>query len=311
MIGSANELHLDAFREHPEFASFRGRFELLRAPYLRSYLDEQAHLRHADRAARRAATSRRTRPASPRSSRSSRACASPRPSATPTRSRPSSRRSPPSRRWISTRPATPPERLDPDAQKVLRAGIRAIYEESDSSSSTSRAASASPRARCGRVLLDAAQSPDHACLSPFAVLDELDELCKRTAEFDWLKEKQLAGGYHDHRSSARSCARACSTRSRRRCAPRAASSTRSRYAELFDRYITHVSVWVKGEKIRNPHTGEYESPDERMMREVEGLLGVQAEARRLPPRAHLRHRRLGDRSPRARRSSTPSSSRSR
>src|SRR4029079_16458963 len=42
MIGSANEVHLNAFREHPEFPSFRGRFELLRAPYLRSYKDDQA-----------------------------------------------------------------------------------------------------------------------------------------------------------------------------------------------------------------------------------------------------------------------------
>src|SRR5207244_9874178 len=41
MIGSAIEVHLAAFREHPEFPSFRGRFELLRAPYLRSYVDEQ------------------------------------------------------------------------------------------------------------------------------------------------------------------------------------------------------------------------------------------------------------------------------
>ena len=49
------------------------------------------------------------------------------------------------------------------------------------------------------VLLDAAQSAEHACLSPFAVLAEIDEICKRQAEFDWLKEKQLAGGYHDHR----------------------------------------------------------------------------------------------------------------
>src|SRR4029079_10147677 len=42
MIGSANEIHLAAFREHPEFASFRVRFELVRAPYLRSSVDEQS-----------------------------------------------------------------------------------------------------------------------------------------------------------------------------------------------------------------------------------------------------------------------------
>ncbi len=42
MIGSANELHLDAFREHPEFASFRGRLDLVRVPYLRNYKEEQS-----------------------------------------------------------------------------------------------------------------------------------------------------------------------------------------------------------------------------------------------------------------------------
>src|SRR5262249_59717763 len=42
MMGSANELHLDAFKDHAEFASFRGRLELVRTPYLRSYIQEQA-----------------------------------------------------------------------------------------------------------------------------------------------------------------------------------------------------------------------------------------------------------------------------
>ena len=42
MMGSANEVHLGAFREHPEFASFRGRLEMVRTPYLRSFLEEKA-----------------------------------------------------------------------------------------------------------------------------------------------------------------------------------------------------------------------------------------------------------------------------
>ena len=41
MIASGNEVHLAAFREHPEFESFRGRLELVRMPYLRSWVDEQ------------------------------------------------------------------------------------------------------------------------------------------------------------------------------------------------------------------------------------------------------------------------------
>ena len=41
MIGSANEVHVSAFRDHPEFPSFRGRFEMVAVPYLRNYVQEQ------------------------------------------------------------------------------------------------------------------------------------------------------------------------------------------------------------------------------------------------------------------------------
>ena len=123
-------------------------------------------------------------------------------------------------------------------------------------------------------MLDAAQSPDHSCLSPFAVMVEIEQLCKRTSEYDWLKEKPLGGGYHDHRLFREIV--------RGRLLDTIEDEMRSasglvdelRYGELFDRYVSHVGIWVKGEKIRNPHTGVFESADERMMREIEGLLAV-------------------------------------
>ena len=34
------------------------------------------------------------------------------------------------------------------------------------------------------------------------------------------------------------------------------------YDDPFECYVQHVSVWVKKERIRNRHTGEYEEPDE-------------------------------------------------
>src|SRR5690606_10346753 len=42
LLASGNEVHLSAFREHPEYESFRGRLELVRVPYLRSWRDEMA-----------------------------------------------------------------------------------------------------------------------------------------------------------------------------------------------------------------------------------------------------------------------------
>src|SRR6185436_2799535 len=41
LIASANEKHLAAFKELPDFASFKGRIELVRVPYLRRYTVEK------------------------------------------------------------------------------------------------------------------------------------------------------------------------------------------------------------------------------------------------------------------------------
>jgi predicted Ser/Thr protein kinase len=46
----------------------------------------------------------------------------------------------------------------------------------------------------------------------------------------------------------------------------------AQYEGLFERYVQNVSVWLKKERIRNKLTGEYEEPDEKLMREVERLL---------------------------------------
>jgi predicted Ser/Thr protein kinase len=46
------------------------------------------------------------------------------------------------------------------------------------------------------------------------------------------------------------------------------------YAELFGKYVTHVSHWTKKEKLRNPLTGRLDDPDEDMMTEVEKTLGM-------------------------------------
>ena len=48
----------------------------------------------------------------------------------------------------------------------------------------------------------------------------------------------------------------------------------ARYAELFDRYITHVSHWIKNERVYNRVTGNSEDPDRDMMSSVERTLGA-------------------------------------
>ncbi len=40
IIGSTNELHLNAFKQHPDYNSFRGRFSFIKVPYLLSHEEE-------------------------------------------------------------------------------------------------------------------------------------------------------------------------------------------------------------------------------------------------------------------------------
>ncbi len=40
-IGTSNEIHLDAFKQHPDFKSFTGRFNFVKVPYLLDYNEEE------------------------------------------------------------------------------------------------------------------------------------------------------------------------------------------------------------------------------------------------------------------------------
>lgn len=276
MIGSANEVHLSAFREHPEFPSFRGRFELVAVPYLKSSVDEQKiydtqiapHTGrfvapHATRVAAEFAVLTRL--------------VKPKPESFPDELGKVVKNLTAEQKLDLYATGAVPEGLDADAKKILRAGIESIYREHESGVDYEAKSGAAPRTM-RTVLLNAAQSREYDCLSPFAVLHELDELCRQTSEYDWLREKPATGGYHDTKEFRKIVRERLLDRIEQEMRHASGLVDETRYSELFDRYVSHVSQWVKGETVRNPMTGEYEKADERMMREVETLLGVTQKA---------------------------------
>jgi serine protein kinase len=275
MMGSANELHLDAFREHPEFASFRGRLDLIRVPYLRNYKEEQAiydaHVapqvrRHvAPHATEMAAVfAVLTRMRKPNPDKYPRGLNAPLQTMTAIEK---------ADVYAGERP---PERFEPDAQKLLRANVRELYEESDTYPIYEGRIGASPR-EMRAVILDAAQSTQFECLSPLAVLDELEVLCERKNEFEWLQQDAISSGYHDVRQFRESLGARLLTSWEVELYASSGLVDDVQYAELFERYVQHVSVWVKKERIRNRLTGEYEEPDEKTMVAVERLLDVKGD----------------------------------
>jgi predicted Ser/Thr protein kinase len=170
-----------------------------------------------------------------------------------------------------------PDRLDPDAQKLLHANIKELYLESDSYPIYEGRVGASPR-EMRVAILDAAQSVKYKCLSPLAVIDEIEALCQRRNEFEWLQQDSIVGGYHDVKVFREYVATRLLTMWEDEFYAASGLVEETRYADLFDRYVQHVSVWVKKERLYNRVTRQYEEPDEKLMAEVERLLDVRGDA---------------------------------
>ncbi|MBM4359568.1 MAG: serine protein kinase PrkA [Deltaproteobacteria bacterium] len=275
MLGSANDVHLAAFREHHEYPSFRGRIELVRAPYLRSYLDEERIYaeqvvptlrRHvAPYTARVAAEfAVLTRMRKPDPARFAGPLAEVVKGLTALD------------KMILYAEGRPPRGLDDEKRKLLVANVDKLYDEGAADADYEGRIGVAPRTM-RTLLFDAAQSSEYRVVSPFAVLRALEDLCRRPDEREWLERKPLEGGYHDPSMFLRDV--------RTRLFDRCESDLREcsglidsqQYEDLFRRYVRNVSAFVKREKVRNPLTGRDEFADAVLMGDVEQLLGSKIE----------------------------------
>lgn len=276
LVASSNEIHLNAFKEHHEYRSFRGRLQLVRVPYLLDYHAEQGiYDAQIVPQVRRHVAPHSTYVASLW--------------AVLTRMRkPQGDEYENAKLGKLVNQLTPlekaelyadgaiPERFSPDEAHELRAGLDTIARESDTWPNYEGLTGASPR-EIRNLLLDAAQDVEYRCLSPLAVLEHVRALCDAN-DYDFLREKP-EDGYHDHVGFIEQVRGRWLDRVDREFRECTGLVEETQYIELFDRYVTHVSYWVKNERVYNRVTGGYEDPDEKLMANVEGMLEVDPPAR--------------------------------
>ena len=272
-IGSSNEGYLAAFKEIPEFQSFKGRMELVRVPYLLDHRVEQriyeAQIKAADTESARhvaphvawvtalwAALTRMKKPLAEKYSK--------------TLSDIVSKLGPMEKAQLYADGATP-EGLSTEQQRDLVAGVEKIARESDNYPNYEGRTGASPR-EMKLVIMNAAQSTRYKCLSPFAVFDELEELVRGVTVYEFLKQEPLPGGYHENRKFIFQVRDTLIDQIDDEVRTSMGLVEERRYIDRFERYVAHVSYWVKKEKVPNPITGRDEEPDEEMMTEIERIL---------------------------------------
>jgi serine protein kinase len=278
LLASANEKQLAAFKETPEFASFKGRLELVRVPYLRRASVEREiydlqitaaavgkHVApHATRvAALWAVLTRLKRPIPERYQGELREMVDD---------------LAPLEKLHLYDTGEAPDRLSLAQAKVLRKHAPDLYRESEVYPNYEGRSGASAR-EIKTALFNAAQAEGARCLTPLAVLTELEALCKDKSVHEFLQQ-EVVDGFHDHEEFVRVVEAEYLDVIDEEIRDSMGFVSESQYRELFVRYVTLVSHWVKGEKIKNSITGEYEPPDEQRMAEIEKIVMPPGDDRR-------------------------------
>ncbi|MEZ4271492.1 MAG: serine protein kinase PrkA [Myxococcota bacterium] len=269
-IASTNETYLDAFKQHPDFPSFKGRIELVKVPYLLRYSDERAIYAnqitprlvgkpvapHAiDVAALWAVLTRMRRCEHSLYSKDIAAVIE---SITP------------AEKLRLYDDAEVPERLTSREAKELRHLIPDFFKESLNYPNYEGRYGASAR-EVRALLLNAAYHHDYACLSPFAVFEEIRALLRSEGVYDFLKQ-EVVDGYHDHRAFLAQTENLFTAWVDAEVRESMGLAREESYQELFSRYVTHITHWVKREKLQDATSGEMRDPDEKFMTEIEDIL---------------------------------------
>jgi len=275
LFASSNDLHLRAFKEHPEYHSFRGRLVQLGVPYLRCHRSESQiyasqvaprvlrHVApHAVSVAALWAVLTRLRRADPDNYQDS------------AMGEVAASLSPMEKADLYA-DGRLPDRLAADEAKVLGQNIAALMGEGGSGPLYEGGFGASPR-EVRAILLAAASDPDAEMLSPVDVLSAIEEFCHRD-DFAFLKVEP-DHGFHDARGFVAQVRQRWLDAAEDELRTASGLVSEGRYEELWARYVTHVSFWVKKERVYNSVTGNHEEADVELMQSIEAMLGMTSRA---------------------------------
>jgi len=285
MIGTCNEKQLSAFKATPDFTSYKGRIELVRAPYLlewrkersiyKPFIDEVRETRHvaphtADVAALWAVMTRLRKPE---------------PGHYPAEISAVIRRLTPLDKAKLYDDGTVPDGLSSEEKKLLRANIATLRDEHrDSVAEFENFTCAAYEGRRGAsaremksLLSDAASNPDRKFLSPLGVFEAMEKLLRDKTVYDFLR-LDTEDQYHDCAMFIEAVRAEYFRWVSREVYDSMGLVAESEYDRQIEEYFKHVRAYVSGEKIQNQRTGAYDDPSSAVMEGVEKMMSLKEPA---------------------------------
>ena len=270
LIASSNEKQLEAFREYPDWNSFKGRMELVRVPYLLRISDE------VEVYARDITATAVDKPMSPHVIEVAAMWAVltrlkwPDPDHFAETLQPVVRRLSPLEKLRLYDAGAIPRWCTANQARELQQCIGKLYDQYRTVPFYEGMLGASAR-EIRTLILNAAHHPDHRCLTPLPILAELEELVSQSSLYDFLR-LESKDRYHDAHGFIRVVREWWTSLLDEELRTSMGLIEEARYEELFSKYVVHVSHLLKKEKILNPTTGAYDDPNRELMEEVEGLI---------------------------------------
>ena len=276
IIASSNELHLNGFREYPDWQSFKGRFELIKVPYLLRFSDEVkiyenqipkalagTHIApHSLEIAARWAVLTRMEP--------------PKLGQLLENQDDILRTLSPLEKLELYDTGTIPERLTQKEAKELKKLIPVLFKQYLDDPDYEGRFGASPR-EMRMILLNAGQNRNFDHLSPVAVLNELHNLIRERSSYDFLRRESIKD-YRNSESLIQIVRRYYIKQLDEEIKNSLGLIEPDSHFDLFERYVRHVSAWTKREKILNSITGKLGDPDTDLMHQVENILLARLES---------------------------------
>lgn len=271
LVGTANETYLDAMKSQPDWASYRGRLELVRMPYLLNYKEEaEIYDDLLDEVGRDVEVAPHTTTLVALW-------------AVMTRLLPPSSEGHPAEIQGVINELSPLDKarlyageelsveLGAEERQLLQAAVPTLRQQAASGLHYEGRYGASPREL--RSLLIRAVHGERAPLSPPLMFRRIKALIADESVYEWLRIEPQ-GDYHRPGDFLEQVQEVYLDLVERELRVATGLVEEHAYRVLFERYVRHANFWLKKEKVPDPVTGSLRDPDEGFMREIESRLGI-------------------------------------
>jgi serine protein kinase len=265
-IGSSNEIHFSAFKQHPDFNSFKGRFNFLRVPYLMSHLEEEKiYAEQISKLKEQANFEPHSLSALCLWSVMTRMRAPIAKNFQDEKLGKIAEALSPLEKCLLYADKETPDAFDSESRQILKMGVEDVQNEYENDSMYEGKFGISPR-EVKQIIYDLAYS--HKAVTFLEVLEYLKNLNEKKAEYDFLNISHQ-GEYHNPRkfidlietwnldildNEVRESLGLVDERS---------------YEDYISKYILSINAVIKGEKVKNNVTGKFEVPDSYFIKEFE------------------------------------------